>query len=230
MTSYRSRFAIVLVLLLPLAACVSVKQPPPEKRFYGLNVTRINDPNPPEKGSILWVRKFQISPMYEDKAFVYRNGELSYQSDFYNEFLINPGPMITTQVTGWLTGANIFRMVVDSPGKILSDYILEGVITELYGDFQNPVAPTAVLEMQFFLLDDTDVHSRIIVQKQMRRVIPLKGGEPSDLIQGWNIALEQILTEFEQALRDPNLNFTKPGRTDAPASSAKDNPVGKKTD
>lgn len=204
------RFALTLALFLTLSACVSVKQPPPEKRFYALDVTRSPQAVPPEKGSVLWVRSFQISPMYEDKAFVYRNGELSYQSDFYNEFLVNPGPMITAQVAAWLTGTNIFKLVTDSPGKMLSDFILEGAITELYGDFKNPVAPTAVLEMQFFLLEDAAVQSRIILQKQMRRVVPLKGGEPADLIQGWNTALEQILIDFEQALRNPELDLTKP--------------------
>ena len=150
----------------------------------------------------LTVRRFRVSPKYEGKGLVYRLEELSYESDFYNEFFISPASMFTDEIRKRLAGAGLFKHVVDPSSLLDSTYILEGAVAALYGDYRVSTAPKAILEMQFFLLQETDASPKIIFQSQYHKEEPLNGNTPDALVKSWNTALNLILTEFETDLKE----------------------------
>ena len=196
---------VCLVLSGLLTGCLSLNKPAAEKRYFSLMVNRPETAPPDPKGLVLRISPFNISPVYAGKSLVYRDKNLEYQSDFYNEFLVDPGPMIRTQVGLWLTDAGLFHLVLGNYSKIMPDVLLEGSVASLYGDYRDINRPKAVLEIQFFLIDDTKPKSRVLLQKQLRREIPVMTMSPEDLVNGWNEALRQVLTDFEEALRQTDL-------------------------
>ena len=174
----------------------------PEKRYFILDASRDEDISPPDTGITLSVRRFRISPQYEDKGFVYRLADMSYDSDFYNEFFVSPASLLTEEIRKRLAGSGLFQLVVDPSSYMSPTYVLEGAVTALYGDHSMSTAPKAILEMQFFLLQETAASPKIIFQNQYRKEEPLKENTPDALVKSWNEALNQILTEFETDLKE----------------------------
>ena len=193
---------VVFSLFSVLIGCVNLEKGYPEKRYFVLDASRDKDVSSPDKGKVLTVRRFRVSPKYEGKGLVYRLEELSYESDFYNEFFIAPASMFTEEIRKRLAGSGLLKHVVDPASLLDSTYILEGAVTALYGDYRVNTAPKAILEMQFFLLHETDSNPKIIFQSQYHKEKPLNGNTPDALVNSWNTAFNQILTEFETDLKE----------------------------
>ncbi len=185
-----------------LTGCVNLEKSYIEKHYFILEASRDENISSPDTDAVLTVRRFRVSPKYEGKGLVYRLKELSYESDFYNEFFISPASMFTEEISKRLAGAGLFKHVVDPSSLLDSTYILEGAVTALYGDYRVSTAPQAVLEMQFFLLQETAASPKIIFQSQYHKKEPLNDNTPDALVKSWNTALNQILTEFETDLKE----------------------------
>ena len=106
--------------------------------------------------------------------FVYRFEKLKFESDFYNEFFISPDDMITEQVQQWLSESKIFTLVTDRNSEPPPDCVLEGWITELYGDFRNDRTPNAVMELKFLLLSANKSPGQVLFNKRYRANVPIK--------------------------------------------------------
>jgi cholesterol transport system auxiliary component len=194
----------VLVAVTVLNGCAPKKNYP-ERRYYVFDVSRPQEASSPRHDAVLSVRRFRVSPRYEGKNFVYRDGDLSYQSDFYNEFLISPGSLLTEEIRQWLVSSDLFQHVVDSSSHMEATYFLEGNVSALYGDYRDAAAPTAVLEVQFFLINDVSARSEVVFQKEYREAVSLNGASAKALVNGWNTALRQILAALEADLRAADL-------------------------
>jgi len=192
---------LIIILAFIVNGCLKIpKSGYPDKYYFVLDVCRSEGivKNPSE--AILKIQKLYISPRYEGKSFVYRKGEVNYESDFYNEFFISANDLITEQVCQWFAKSGLFRNVMDVHCLLEPDYILEGKITDLYGDYRKKKAPKAVLEIGFVLFHDVSAHSEMVFQKRYRQEVLLKEISPETLARGWSYALRKILKEFEKDL------------------------------
>ncbi|HLC17038.1 MAG TPA: hypothetical protein VJL89_12520 [Thermodesulfovibrionia bacterium] len=136
----------LLLFLTFVTGCISLKKTYPEKHQFMLDVPqRSTGASSADTASVLLIRSLNVSPLYENKGFVYFKGQHTYASDFYNEFFIEPGPMLTEALRKWLNSAGLFAHVLSKPGEILPDYILEGTVTALYGDYSQENQYRAVL-------------------------------------------------------------------------------------
>ena len=70
--------------------------------------------------AVLAIRPLRVSPSYAGSEFVYRTGDVSLESDFYNEFFIPPGRLVSEEVRRWFEASGLFEMVVDSASPIES--------------------------------------------------------------------------------------------------------------
>ena len=206
MKGYRF-FPLFIVVILGLSACAKLQRSYPERNYYILSVADNNNPNKQAVYSAtLEVDRLQISPSFSGREFVYRKGELSYESDFYNQFFRAPVLLITDEVIKYLSRSGPFRHVVDSTANLNTDFTLQGNVSELYGDFRARRAPKAVLAIQFFLIDDRPTNPVIVFQNNYRREIALSSNSPSILVEGWNEALEQILAALQEDLRKVSIS------------------------
>ena len=192
----------VFATLPVMTGCINLDKAYPEKRYFALETSLEAEISSPDTGKVLTVRRFRVSPRYEGKGLVYRLKELSYESDFYNEFFVSPAPMFTEEIRKRLAGSGLFKQVLIPASLLDSTYFLEGAVTALYGDYRVNTAPKAILEMQFFVLQQTTVSPKIIFNSQYHKEEPLNGNTPDALIKSWNAAFNQILTEFETDLKE----------------------------
>ncbi len=194
-------FGIFILFSLSIG-CINLERSYIEKHYFVLDSSPAEDIASPDTGKVITVRRLRVSPKYEGKGLVYRLKELSYETDYYNEFFISPVSMFTEEIRKRLAGSGLFKRVVDPSSLLDSAYILEGAVTALYGDYRVSTAPKAVMEIQFLILQQTDVNSEIVLQRQYHKEEPLNGSTPDALVKSWNTALNQILTEFENDLKE----------------------------
>jgi len=193
-------FSTLGALTLLLAGCVSLRNEYPEKRFFVLEAERNGTPAPASRPAILAVRKCSVAPRYEARGLVYRTGELTYVSDFYNQFFLPPDDMITGEIRRWLERSGLFRHVVDPSSQVEPTHALEAAVAALYGDFLDKRSPRAVLEVKFALIDLARAPAEIVFERDYRREVALETTAAAGLAAGLSDALGQVLAEFEKDL------------------------------
>ena len=190
----------IWLLLFIFSACVKLDRPSVEKHFYDLEVVR------PEKNpgrtlnAVIMVQRLSISPRFAGRELVYKPDPYSLESDFYNLFFIPPAEMLTQDLKAWLERSGIFSRVVGSSSLAPSDYILEGTVNALYGDYTQEQA-SAVVKMEFFLMDDTLPERHILFSKAYTRTIPIPSPSPKALIKGLSEAVGEGFAQLEKDLR-----------------------------
>jgi cholesterol transport system auxiliary component len=191
----------VLLLFLLCSGCVTLERSYPEKRYFVIDVGDSAQPPNAAGNRTLLVSSFRISPRYADKSFVYRTSEAGYEADFYNQFLTSPETMISEEVRKGLAASPAFKYVVGPASQLQPNFVLEGSVNALYGDFRNLNGPSAVLEIEFFLHNEDAANPGIVLQKRYAKTVALSGRSPEALVKGWSQALGSILTDLNTDLQ-----------------------------
>ena len=191
-------FSSLLLIIALIIGCGGINKSYPERTYYLFEVSEPSNPLTPVQGTTVEVKRFSISPGNEGKEFVYRTTEIQYLSDFYNQFFRPPSVILTEAVTQWLDQAQVFEDVLNPISQALPIYFIEGNVVELYGDYRNQSAAKAVMKIQFYLLKTSDLGDQpnIVFGKTYESEQPIGSATPPNLMNGWNLALEDILGEF----------------------------------
>ena len=202
--SHNRIVSAVLLLFISCYGCVSLERNYPEKRYFVLEVSESVIPANPAGDRILSVSNLRVSPRYADRSFVYRISEAGYETDFYNQFLTATDVMIGEEVRRGLGASRVFKYVVGPSNQLQPNYVLEGSVNAVYGDFRNLNAPAALLEIEFFLHNEDVANPGIVMQKRYVKSVPLSERSPEALVKGWNAALNEILAALIADLKAVN--------------------------
>ena len=105
-------------------------------------------------------------------------------------------------VRGWLRDSGNFSAVTEAGSALKPDTLVEISVSRLVGDFRPPGHPGAVLMMQFVFFDAPNgVPGRVIFQKDYSRRIQLDAPTAAALMDGWNVALAEVLAEVSTDFR-----------------------------
>lgn len=200
MASRKFGYVVAAVVLALLAGC-SVTRTTPEKQSYLISVSR-TAASSMANGPSIALTTFGVSAPYRNKALVYRTSELGYQSDFYNEYFVAPNQMITDAAATWLASSGKFKSVMRPGTGLDADLLLNGFVTELYGDYRASGQPAAVLAMQFFVTDLRGSNNAVVVSAELKARVIIRDRSAASLVNGLNEGLRQILTDLEAQLGD----------------------------
>jgi uncharacterized lipoprotein YmbA len=185
-----------------LTGCLS--RPALHKQTFAFNAPAIPSAKAVAGDRVLGIRKLQIAPPFDTRSLVYRTGEFSYVRDPYAEFLDSPDEELLAPVRGWLRRDGGFGAVVEAGGALKPNTLVEINVTQLFGDFRQSKSPTAILTMRFVFFDARNgIPGTAILQQEYSRSITLKSASAAALVQGWNQALGEILTEAASDVRQP---------------------------
>ncbi|MBT5706901.1 MAG: hypothetical protein HOI66_11320 [Verrucomicrobia bacterium] len=200
MISLRTSFCLAFVTcqLLLLCGC-SLSKAYPAKSYYYLSATRDADSRPLQS-KVLRVQPLGVSSAFVGKGLVSRVSEVEYESDYYSEFFTRPNDMVTEQLVSWFRESGQFQEVIGEASTLSAEWVVEGVIDGLYADLRVAAQPRAVLSFQIRMIDDRGRRPEVISTKKYSRSELVSSSRSSDLILGWNRALEAILAEVEQDL------------------------------
>ena len=195
----------IALLVLFCSGCVSLERSSPERHYFVVELPqRVNAPEP-ASDLILSLGNMRISPRYADRSFVYRTSDTSFESDFYNQFLTSPDTMISEELRKGLAASRQFKYVLGPADAQQPNYVLEGSVNALYGDFREPSQPAAVLELEFFLYNDNANNSGLVAQKRYLKSVPMNQRSPEALVKGWDQALQEIIAALTADLNSMNL-------------------------
>lgn len=185
-----------LLLIVPFLflSCISTERAQPERRYHLIEAERSGAKSEQTAG-IVRVRRFRISPRFDSRNLVYRTTDTAYETDFYNEFLTDPGSMLTESARKWLSASGRFKAVIDPSASLDEDAVLEGYVQTLYGDFRG--APSANMEVQVYLLRRGGGEDAIVFQKLYSKSLPLAAKSTDALLKGYSQCLSLILAELE---------------------------------
>lgn len=197
------RYWLALIAAFSTGGCVNVSldRQQLERRYFALDVGHDSVPTSSNGAGVLKIANVRVSPRYEGKGFVYRTADMSYETDYYNQFLVPPAAMLTDEIQEALTRANIFRYVVNSESQLEPTHRLEGTVDALYGDFSDKSSAEAVVGASFLLSREVAAGPEIVFQKRYEKKVPLQNRTAEGLVRGWNDALQAILKSLVADLK-----------------------------
>jgi uncharacterized lipoprotein YmbA len=197
-----SNLFALFILLITVAGCSIPQQPAPSKSQFLLNIeTKAQNPLP-TLPCCLHLRTVSVQSPFSGTALIYRTGALTYQKDYYNQFLTAPDQQLNDLLPLWLrsTGVVLCAGGMDSGDKRL---ILEPHLEALYADFQTPPASAALVRMRFVLtqVDRSCRCSTIVLDKTLESSVPLPPKPSAEaVVKAMSNAIADILTQFETTM------------------------------
>jgi cholesterol transport system auxiliary component len=186
--------ALLLASVYGLTGCIS--RPALNKQTFMFNAPAIPATNAVASDRVLGIRSLQIAAPFEGRSFVYRTAEFSYVRDPYAEFLGPPAEELLAPMRGWLRDSGNFIAVTEAGSALKPNTLVEISVNQMFGDFRQPAHPMAVLTVLFVFFDASNgVPTKVILRKEYSRSIPLSAPNAAVLMDGWNRALAEILTE-----------------------------------
>jgi len=195
---------IPLLLLLLIFGCSGLKREYPKKNFYTFEVVNEIKVNNNQGKNYVKIERVDVSHAYLHRDFNYRVGPDEFISDYYNQFYRPVGVLVTSEIYKWFSSTGLFKDVLPVNNLINAKYILDSKIVDIYGDYSNPDDPRAVLNMQFFLVDESAVIAELAYSNVYNQSVAISSRTPGALVEGWNEALKNILKQFETDLSNIN--------------------------
>ncbi len=194
MRSLIRHWAPLLLLVALVGGCTLVPtQPAVDRAWFLLELppapTTAGAPVPVELGSV------RVAPAFAGKGLVYRLGPHRYESDFYNEWFLDPRDHVEQGFRErWIAEDAVVRLVADArtvPGAREVDVLVTG----LHADLEGPAPGVAAVGMRVFVRD----RDRMRLWELDRR-IALESRSPDALVKALSRGMNELLLEIEQRL------------------------------
>ncbi len=192
-----NRLILPALCAVALAACSF--HAPPQPRYFVLDPGRPPSmralQSPPATATVSFV---DVAAPFASDGFVYQTSDHHWEVDPYNQFLVSPADMMTSVLRNWTRSSGLFGSVAEAGAGGGQEYYIDCDLAELYGDFRNPLAPTATLTLDVQVFHQTDKGRLAILRQRFTRSVPVASRTPAALADAWNEALR---VELNQLLR-----------------------------
>jgi hypothetical protein len=181
-----------------LSGC-TISRPTLERQSFVLDANRTGAPASMRKPVALKVGLISVAPPYSGRALTYRTGDLRYEADPYAGFFAAPRDLIAREVAEWLEQGGMFAAVREPASPVDAPFVLDGLVTELYGDARDGQRTLAVVTIRFHLHRQHKRNNPMFERVYTQRV-DVGNGAPAALVGGYGIALGRILAGLEADL------------------------------
>ena len=200
MIARRRGLLVCLVAFVAMATGCSLTRPSLERHTFSLSIESSPPVHEPAVfPATLKVGRISMQPPYGGTSLVYRAGDLRYEIDPYNGFVASPGDLLGHEIARWLGRAGLFAAVREPASPLTGDFVLEGLVTELYGDTRNPQKPAAVLSIQISMRR-ASAGGGIVFERAYSQRVVIDNASPETLVRGYGSALGMVLGALERDL------------------------------
>jgi cholesterol transport system auxiliary component len=182
-----------------LVACSAVTRPAPVRQTYLLDPALPQAVAQSQPGA-LRVGNINVATPFRGKAFVYRQDELRFETDFYVEFLVPPAAMLTDQTTRALVRARPFARIAGPGATSDADWVLDGFASALYADTRQAGKPAAELVITYYLTPAGGSEQTPVWAHEYRRHAPMRDSSADAYAEALNVAFGEIVTELARDL------------------------------
>lgn len=197
-------FVLGVVFLLASTAGCTLTRPTIERQTFALETGRPAQVATTRFPATLKVGRISVQPPFAGTSFVYRTDELRYEVDPYNAFFASPHDLLGYQIAQWLSHSGLFAAVREPVSPLTGDYVLEGFVSEMYGDVRDPQKPAAVLSLQLSMRR-AGTDSAFVFERAYRERVAIGNISSEDLVRGYGAALSRMLEALERDLAGLNL-------------------------
>lgn len=196
--------ALVVVAAFILGGCAALTRTSP------LRETFLLEPMAPPvvahtQPDTLVVDRIQVAAPFRGKAFVYRMGDLRFQTDYYVEFLVSPEAMLTDDTARSLERARVFARVVGPGSGADGDWHLDGFASALYADARDPAKAWAELAITYYLAPAGAGTRTPVWSHEYRQRVAMRDATPAAYADALNVAFGEIVTGLARDLADAHL-------------------------
>ncbi len=195
---------LAAVIAVTLVGC-TLSRPSPVKQTYLIQVQPTTQKSATPRPLTLKIGSIQVASAFRGRSLVYRLSDLNYESDFYNEYFVSPAAMISEATATWLAASGIFREVLPAGANANGDYVLEGFVSEFYGDDRDKGKPAAVIAAKFFLIDNSRLSGVPVWQTELAQRVPMQSRSPEHVAAALNAALAAMLGDLTAQLAAASL-------------------------
>jgi cholesterol transport system auxiliary component len=195
------RAALLTLVLLFAAGCSST--PPPKPAYFLLDpgkppsMKALRTAGVPATASVSFV---DVAAPFAADGFVYQVNGHKWESDPYNQFLVSPADMMTSILRNWTRDSGLYGEVALPGTGGGQEYVIDCDLTELYGDFQNPSKPEAVVTIAAQLFHNTDKGRVLVLRRILTQRTPVAARTPEALIAAWSEGLRVELNLLLRAI------------------------------
>lgn len=203
---FRPCVLFAIVTMLP-AGCMSLDRPYPDRTQFGIVVPASSAEggggsagrasgsaaDPAHRQGALRVARVRVAAPSSAAFFVYRTGENTFTSDYFNTFIATPDRLLTGELVQALVQRGPFATIVEPDGTAEAPLRLETSVTELYGDFRDSASPKATIVARFVLIEETPSTTRQLAEWTLGASEPIPSAAPADLAAGWGAAWGSII-------------------------------------
>jgi len=190
----RNKSFFVMLSLLVLFGC-GIRKPIESPRNYAI-VADYPAKTYSKKIETLLIDSVRVESPFNNTQMVYRLSEVSFENDYYNRYITEPSAIIENQIPNTLTRSGVVGSILPYNAGVKTNLVLKTIVTKLFGDFREGQTPTAIMEIQFILVDTSSVRPATIFDKKLLRKVELADKTPEELAKGLGNALTQIFEEL----------------------------------
>jgi len=187
-----------------LTACSAVTRPSPVRQTF-LLAPKVPPAVAQPQTAALRVGVVNVAAPFRGKAFVYRLGDLRFETDFYVEFLVPPAAMLTEQTTRALVSARPFTRIAGPGAAADADWVLDGFASALYADTRNEGKPTAELSITYYLTPAGGAEQTPVWTHEYTRHAAMRDGSAVAYADALNVAFGEIVGELAEDLSKASL-------------------------
>lgn len=191
--------AAAALLALVLGGCSALTRPAPVRQTFLL------EPAPPTPSAqarpgALRMGSVRVAAPYRGKAFVYRMGDLRFQTDYYVEFLVSPEAMLTDQTARALDHARVFERVARPGSGADADWRLDGFAPALYADVRDPAKAYAEIAVTYYLSRGGGVAQTPVWTREYHRRVAMRDASPGAYAEALNVGFGEIVAQLARDL------------------------------
>jgi len=188
----------LLAVVAAAGGCAS--RPPLAVQRFVLEAPSGPLPAPAPGARVIALPPVRMNPAFLEPSLVYRIGPDAVEVDHYASLAAPPRSMLTTAIRAWLLREPFTKDVVTGLAGP-SGLTVEIVVQELSGDFRDPAAPVAALDLEVSVYDgDPKPGSAPIFRKVYARREPLPHRTADAVVAAWSRSLASSMDELGRDL------------------------------
>ena len=202
--AFQKASLIPLFVVALLSGCSALTRQAPVRDTFLLD-----PPAPPvaaqSQPGTLRVGTINVAAPFRGKSFVYRVGELRFETDYYVEFLVAPAAMLAEQTARALDHAKVFTRVAGPGTGAEASWVLDGFVSALYVDRRDAGKPSAELDIEYFLTPEAEGAQTPVWHHDYRQRVPMRDASPAAYAEALNKAFGDVLAALARDLAGAQL-------------------------
>ena len=189
---------VAVALAASIASC-SLTRPTPVKQMFLLEPPAPASAVTPQSPLAARIGTVTVAAPYRDRAFVVREADLRFETDFYHEYVVAPAPMIAEAIASALAQAGVFAKVIPPGAPPEAELTIDAFVGSLHADNRDAKAPTAELAITFYV-SRTDRALAPMWSKSYVKRKPMASVSAEQYVAVQSASLGEILAELSRDL------------------------------